>query len=350
MRVHVVWFAVFALSALAAASCARMAPARADRPPLELLTTSEQRPVILLHGFSGFADFGPGGQYFAGVKAHYEAQGVPVFVPALPPYAHSEERAVYVARAIDDALRESGADKVHLIAHSQGGIDARYAISEHGLGYADKVASLTTISTPHRGTPLADLFAHLPRFALDVVFVPMALVMGAPAGKDLGGIDVHESLRSMSTSYMARFNEEHPDPAGVPLFSVATLSGDRDAALCHRGEWDVDGWDAPSIYLAPTWVLLSEDPDPARREPNDGVVPVASAMRGRFLGCVAADHLEVVGFNIEVENAVSRPFDRFAFFDRLLGVLQEVDAGVVDRSQSQVQADASLVEMRRESP
>ena len=122
-----------ALLMLGSSSCARMAASRADRPPVKLLMGTRERPIVLLHGFSGFGDFGPGGQYFAGVKAHYEAQGVPVYAPPLPPYAHSEERARFVAKIIDEALHETGADKVHLVAHSQGGIDARYAISEHGL-------------------------------------------------------------------------------------------------------------------------------------------------------------------------------------------------------------------------
>jgi triacylglycerol esterase/lipase EstA (alpha/beta hydrolase family) len=40
-----------------------------------------------------------------------------------------------------------------------GGLDARYAISL--LGLARRVASLTTIGTPHRGTPVGDGFGPL---------------------------------------------------------------------------------------------------------------------------------------------------------------------------------------------
>lgn len=46
--------------------------------------------------------------------------------------------------------------RLNIIAHSMGGLDARYyAIS--WLGLAERVASLTTIGIPHLGTPLADL-------------------------------------------------------------------------------------------------------------------------------------------------------------------------------------------------
>ena len=53
-----------------------------------------------------------------------------------------------------EALAQTGAPKVHIIAHSMGGLDARHMIVD--LEMADRVASLTTIGTPHRGTVLAD--------------------------------------------------------------------------------------------------------------------------------------------------------------------------------------------------
>ncbi len=45
-------------------------------------------------------------------------------------------------------------EKVHVIAHSMGGLDARHMIYNYKMD--NKVASLSTISTPHCGTPLAD--------------------------------------------------------------------------------------------------------------------------------------------------------------------------------------------------
>ena len=45
---------------------------------------------------------------------------------------------------------------VNLVAHSMGGLDARYLITH--LNMAEQVRSLTTVSTPHRGTYLVDWF------------------------------------------------------------------------------------------------------------------------------------------------------------------------------------------------
>ncbi len=62
-------------------------------------------------------------------------------------------RSSTIKKKIFEVLKESGSEKVNVIAHSKGGLDTRYAIS--CLGMDKYVASLTTISTPHFGTTLA---------------------------------------------------------------------------------------------------------------------------------------------------------------------------------------------------
>ncbi|MAT98892.1 MAG: hypothetical protein CL608_17245 [Anaerolineaceae bacterium] len=62
-------------------------------------------------------------------------------------------RGQELAQNISNILDKTGHKKVHIIGHSMGGLDARYAIVKEGI--ADKVASLTTIGTPHLGTPVA---------------------------------------------------------------------------------------------------------------------------------------------------------------------------------------------------
>ena len=65
-----------------------------------------------------------------------------------------ENNAVQLKREIEEILEKEGVDKINIIAHSKGGLDARYAISR--LGCDKYVASLTTINTPHRGCGFAD--------------------------------------------------------------------------------------------------------------------------------------------------------------------------------------------------
>src|SRR5206468_12628217 len=93
-----------------------------------------------------------------------------------------EVRGAGLAKQIDDTLAATGADKVNIIAHAMGGLDARYVITT--LGYGDRVASLTTMSTPHRGAALADfaLSLNVPAIILNAI----AAVVGAQVS-DVGG-------------------------------------------------------------------------------------------------------------------------------------------------------------------
>lgn len=93
--------------------------------------------------------------YFKKIRSTLNAAGFRAFHTQVAWGAPLAVRASDLAREIDSILAISGAKKVHVIGHSMGGLDTRYAIAF--LGCADKVASLTTIATPHHGSPLADL-------------------------------------------------------------------------------------------------------------------------------------------------------------------------------------------------
>ena len=94
-------------------------------------------------------------QYFENIRSFLNANGFPSVFNTNVDFAGSLElRAGQLKNEVDEILTETGAAKVHIIAHSMGGLDARKMICD--LGMAEKVASLTTLGTPHLGTPLAD--------------------------------------------------------------------------------------------------------------------------------------------------------------------------------------------------
>ena len=94
-------------------------------------------------------------QYFKGIKTHLESHELaPVFHPNHDFAGGVNMRARQLRNNVVDVISQTGARKVHIIAHSMGGLDARHMIVDFGM--ADKVASLTTIGTPHLGTVLAD--------------------------------------------------------------------------------------------------------------------------------------------------------------------------------------------------
>ncbi len=300
-------------------------------------------PVILVHGFSGWENVLGGVGYFYGVVGDYRAAGVDVTAPALPPYNSSAARAAVLARVVDDVLARTHRRKVHLIAHSQGGIDSRVLLTD--LGYADRVASLTTISTPHRGTAVADVAEVAPDGALNPAGQLLAWLLGA-LGNDppdqaswLAGTDVEatydpnlvaaiDSLRSLT---METFNAAHPDPPGVRIFSIAGVSNllSTDQPECNDGVWGrSDDRDVVDPFFAASGAFLSntDGGNPLDPTPNDGLVTVASARWGLFLGCIPADHADEIGQVADSGPALVSGFDHHAFYARLLEQIRDLEA------------------------
>jgi triacylglycerol lipase len=115
--------------------------------------------IVLVHGVLGFGRLPslvgiPVVRYFNGVAAHLGARHR-VVEPSLNPIGSVAERGDQLAREIE-RLPLAPEEKVHIIAHSMGGLDARHAIGKVG----DRVAGLATIGTPYLGSPVADAIAH----------------------------------------------------------------------------------------------------------------------------------------------------------------------------------------------
>lgn len=123
-------------------------------------------PIVLVHGIARFdilaviirdklnlPDDGHK-DYFKGIRNHLEANGFTVSEPNLSFAGSIDSRADGLTNHVNDVIQRTGSPKVNIIAHSMGGVDARHMIVDKGM--ADRVATLTTIGTPHHGTPVAD--------------------------------------------------------------------------------------------------------------------------------------------------------------------------------------------------
>ena len=107
---------------------------RARRPAAPRL------PVILAHGFLGFDEIALGNRkhlYFRGIGAHLEQAGAQLYCPRVPPASSISARAARLA----DLIRAVPEPRVNIVAHSMGGLDARYAISRLGLADRDPARS-----------------------------------------------------------------------------------------------------------------------------------------------------------------------------------------------------------------
>ena len=109
-------------------------------------------PILLVHGifFRDTKYF----NYWGRIPKELEANGAQIFYGNHSSAASVADSAAELKKRIMETLAESGAEKINIIAHSKGGLDCRYALSEPGL--ASCVASLTTINTPHKGCLFAD--------------------------------------------------------------------------------------------------------------------------------------------------------------------------------------------------
>ncbi len=109
-------------------------------------------PVLLVHGFF-FRDW-PLFNYWGRIPKELEVNGATVYYGNHQSARPVPDSAMELARRIRGIIEETGCERVNVIAHSKGGVDMRYAL-EH-LGIAPLVASLTTVSTPHRGCIFAE--------------------------------------------------------------------------------------------------------------------------------------------------------------------------------------------------
>src|ERR1041385_1515430 len=117
--------------------------------------------IVLAHGIARFSIFteiltetgtiedDDNLHYFKGIASHLRANGFNVYTTNVRFAGPVDECAQQLAAQIKRIGR-----KVHVIGRSQGGLNSRHAIVDHGV--ADDVAILTTINTPHLGTSFAD--------------------------------------------------------------------------------------------------------------------------------------------------------------------------------------------------
>jgi triacylglycerol lipase len=256
--------------------------------------TATQYPIVLHHGLAGGKSWI---LTYDGIREALAADGHVVVQTEVPPFDSVEVRGAALAAQIDQVLAQTGAEKVNIIAHAMGGLDARYVITK--LGYGDRVASLTTMSTPHRGAALADFALSLN--VSSVILNAIAAVIGAQVS-DVGG-DPHlrAAIAAMAEANAGAFNAATPDDPRVYYQSWAGASSllgsarDRDAVVATC-EGKVDLLPAGSLdKLRLEFIPFTSIVGHGRNDANDGMVTVASAKWGNFRGCVPGDHSDEIG-------------------------------------------------------
>lgn len=173
-------------------------------------------PIVLIHG-AGFRDL-KWPVYWGRIPNVLSERGASVHYGLQDCWASVEVNAEAITERIDEILKQTGAEKVNLIAHSKGGLEARMAASS--LRYGEKIASVTTVATPHRGSKTIDAVMKLPKsFFRIATFAVNNWIRIVGDQKP----DFLQVCRDFTTENMKRFNEKNPDVPGVFYQSYACV-------------------------------------------------------------------------------------------------------------------------------
>jgi triacylglycerol lipase len=244
---------------------------------------------LLVHGLLGFGTVS-GLSYFNGVRNYFDA-GCQFIEPQLDPLGTIDQRAKVLMEAIQNCVPAADLDRgkaLHIVAHSMGGLDARYLVSKNGLNRGSWIASITLISTPNAGSRIADIVTRqkpivkLPTFNPASLLFPtsntraqlsgyIAAAFGSPA----------DAFKNLTTSFCDDFNMKYPDCGSLPVQSYTGISTPNETMT-------------PILYV-PWAILKSQFGD------NDGLVPISSSKVNGAGIPVAADHIEEVGLAYYVD-------------------------------------------------
>ncbi|EGN98188.1 hypothetical protein SERLA73DRAFT_183099 [Serpula lacrymans var. lacrymans S7.3] len=296
-------------------------------------------PIVLCHGLYGFDVLGPSA--FPGLRLHYWSNvlsilkkkvGADVIVTSVPGTGSIASRSENLDRLLQEKARGRG---VNLMAHSMGGLDCRHLIT-HVKPTEYTPLSLTTVSTPHRGSPFMDWCADnigLGKLRQKELQDKLASAeihsmrsQSSSTAPQAEKSDSHFSFSSLPSSFTTLlisvldspayanltstylndvFNPATPDDPRVKYFSV---TGRTDSVSVWHPFWlpkmVLDGSEEKvRDKLKRDWMSsgreLSQEKPPWETEEqwgNDGLVTVQSARWGEFLGIVDdCDHWEIRG-------------------------------------------------------
>lgn len=227
--------------------------------------------IVLIHGVLGAHIF-VGKPYFNGVADHLRKTfGARVLEPELGPISRVATRARSLREAIVREFGTAPADKLILIAHSMGGLDARQMLTDHAE-LAQCVRSLTCVATPHLGSPVATLVNFIDPF--------------------------HDAATDLSEAGARAINAKCPDREGIRYREVVGIG--------RLGKKPTANFFVPLRKIA--------------GKESDGVVPVASALAGRhLLEEVHADHADIVGHDVDdIPELRPRKFEHLPLYERIV--------------------------------
>lgn len=168
-------------------------------PPVQASLGATGRPVLLVHGFGGTKSS------WSHLAQNLRARGLTFDAITYAPFGTSvEQLAERLAAEVDHMLSQTGADKVHLVGHSLGGVVIAQALASGRL--RGKVDTVVTLGSPFGGSP----WAHLLPFGAII----RALREGSPLLRRLASAPAPDGVRWLA--FTATFDMVVPGLRSVP--------------------------------------------------------------------------------------------------------------------------------------
>jgi triacylglycerol lipase len=288
--------------------------------PLDATTSSgtacaTKYPVLLVHGVA-LGDSTLGFNYFGRIPNYLRSRGAKVEGGEQDAWSNSSDNALQLKNKIAAMRAKYNVTKVNIIAHSKGGIDTRYMFKLYPETIS-WVASLTTLSSPMKGSILADIvLGVVPTWAQPYIGNIVNVI-----GMIIQGDDSPDSLAAgyqLKRSAMADFN--------TSVNSVDSLASGRSGVYTQSYAARIKGI-VLDLALQATGVCMSLSQ--AGEGPNDGAVWVESAKYANYKGevsgaswCGGVTHFGIVDRGILIFPGFTPGFDARAFHANIVSDLK----------------------------
>jgi len=233
-------------------------------------------PIVLVHGLGMKDTFFM--KSWGWIDRILRVQGYTVYKSNVDGFGTVESNAKQLKEEIGKILEETGAEKVNIIAHSKGGLDAKYMIQQ--MDMAKQVASLATLCTPHKGSPIASFVMRFPRAAVKYAAFWVNLAYRILGDKTPDSFTACEELKRTES-----LEEETVNVA--------------DGVLCQSFSAAIRPGEDAADFVMTIPMMFSRFIEKGRI--TDGLVPRDSAIFGKYRGdCVdgSISHAEIVDFMV----------------------------------------------------
>lgn len=242
-------------------------------------------PILLVHGifWRDWQLF----NYWGRIPKELIRNGATVFYGNQQSAAPMEIVAGELKKQVHQILEQEKCEKVNIIAHSKGGLDARYMIS--CLDMDDYVGSLTTIGTPHSGSVIMDgIVKGLPDSLIRAIAKKYNVIYKKLGDKEP---DFYSGIHDLTTKQCADFNKMALNKEKVLYQSIAS---------------QMNSFFSAGFPLNVGYAVLSH-----AEGDNDGFVSIESSKWGKYLGCFRTKHRRGVshGDMIDLMRENIRGFD-----------------------------------------